>query len=129
MGGQVDLTLASGAASKPLIEGAKVKAIAVTTAKRLAAFPDLPTVAEVGVPGYEVTAWFGFFGPAGVPKPIVDRLNAELNAIMKLPDIRAKFAELGVETESGSAEEFAGFVRSEAGKWAAVIKAAGIVAQ
>ena len=101
----------------------------MTGAKRSALLPELPTVREAGIPGYEVSAWFGFFGPAGVPKPIVDRLNSELNAIMKLPDIRAKFAELGVETESGSAEEFSAFVRSEAGKWAAVIKAAGIVAQ
>ena len=129
LGGQVNAMFDLQLTAMPQIKSGKVRALAMTGAKRSALLPELPTVREAGVPGYEVTAWFGFFGPAGVPKPIVDRLNAELNAIMKLPDIRAKFAELGVETESGSAEEFAGFVRSEAGKWAAVIKAAGIVAQ
>ena len=129
LGGQVNAMFDLQLTAMPQIKSGKVRALAMTGAKRSALLPELPTVREAGVPGYEVTAWFGFFGPAGVPKPIVDRLNAELNAIMKLPDIRAKFAELGVETESGSAEEFAGFVRGEAGKWAAVIKAAGIVAQ
>ena len=129
LGGQVNAMFDLQLTAMPQIKSGKVRALAMTGAKRSALLPELPTVREAGVPGYEVTAWFGFFGPAGVPKPIVDRLNAELNAIMKLPDIRAKFAELGVETESGSAEEFAGFVRGEAGKWAAVIKAAGLVAQ
>lgn len=129
LGGQVNTMFDLQLTAMPQIKSGKVRALAMTGARRSALLPDLPTVREAGIPGYEVTAWFGFFGPAGVPKPIVDRLNSELNAIMKLPDIRSKFAELGVETESGTAEEFAGFVRSEAGKWAGVIKAAGITTQ
>jgi tripartite-type tricarboxylate transporter receptor subunit TctC len=129
LGGQVNTMFDLQLTAMPQIKSGKVRALAMTGAKRSALLPDVPTVREAGIPNYEVTAWFGFFGPAGMPRPVVDRLNTELNAIMRLPDIRSKFAELGVETESGSADEFSAFVRSEAVKWAGVIKAAGIVSQ
>ena len=129
LGGQVDTMFDLQLTALPQIKAGKVRALAITGARRSALLPDVPTVMEAGIAGYEVSAWFGFFGPAGMPPAIVDKLNAELNAILKTAEMQKKFAELGVEIESGSPQEFAVFVRSEAGKWAAVIKAAGIAAQ
>ena len=129
LGGQVDTMFDLQLTAMPQIKAGKVRALAITGSKRSALLPEIPTVREAGIPNYEVSAWFGFFGPAGLPKAVVDKLNAELNAILKTSEIQKKFAELGVETESGSAEEFSAFVRSEANKWAGVIKSAGITAQ
>ena len=97
VGGQVDLTLASGAASKPLLDGGKVKAIAVTSAKRNPLLPQVPTIAESGFVGFESIAGQGLFAPAGTPRDIVSKLNAEVNAIIKSKEMQEQWTKMGID--------------------------------
>jgi tripartite-type tricarboxylate transporter receptor subunit TctC len=97
----------------------------VTTAKRSAAAPEIPTIAEAGVPGYDANAWFGIFAPAGTPQPVVDRLNGEIVKIVKLPETRERFLSLGAEPAGTSAAEFGAFFRNEVAKWGKVVKESG----
>lgn len=129
VGGQVDLTFASGAASKPLIDGGKVKAIAVTSSKRNPLLPQVPTIAESGVVGFESTAGQGLFAPAGTPRDIVNRINAEVNAIVKSKEMQEQFAKMGIDRMEESPEQFAAWLTRESDQWAALIKAAGIKAE
>jgi tripartite-type tricarboxylate transporter receptor subunit TctC len=103
----------------------KVRAIAVTGPTRSAAFPDIPTLAEAGVPGYEATTWSGVVAPAGVPRPIVDKLNAGINRSIASPTMKEKYAFIGDDLVGGTPEEFAAFIRKENTKWAEVIKRSG----
>src|SRR5574338_649392 len=107
----------------------KLRAIATTGAKRSPAAPDIPTVAESGVPGYEVTTFYGLSAPAKTPRPILDRLHNETVRALKSPDVREKLQGLGADPVGNSQEEYAAFIKSEIDKWAKVIKAAGIKAQ
>jgi tripartite-type tricarboxylate transporter receptor subunit TctC len=107
----------------------KVKMLAVCSAKRSALLPDLPTMQEAGVPGYESTAWFGIFAPAGTPRDIVAKVNADTNALLQAADLRERFAAAGAEPAGGSAEAFAEIVRVETEKWARVIKQANVKVQ
>jgi tripartite-type tricarboxylate transporter receptor subunit TctC len=91
--------------------------------------PDVPTIAEAGLPGYETKTWYGVLAPVGTPKPVVDKLNAELNKVMLDPDTSAKLAEQGVEPFTGTPEEFAAFIQSDIGKWQDVVAKAGIEKQ
>ena len=109
----------------PLARAGKLRALGVTTAKRSAAAPEMPTIAEAGVPGYDANAWFGIFAPAGTPQPIVDRLNAEIVKIVKLPETRERFLSLGAEPAGTSAAEFGAFFRNEVAKWGKVVKESG----
>lgn len=129
VGGQVDLTFASGAASKALIDGGKVKAIAVTSSKRNPLLPQVPTIAESGVAGFESTAGQGLFAPAGTPRDIVNRINAEVNAIVKSKEMQEQFAKMGIDRMEESPEQFAAWLARESDQWAALIKAAGIKAE
>jgi tripartite-type tricarboxylate transporter receptor subunit TctC len=104
----------------------KLRALAVTGAKRAPAAPDIPTVAESGVPGYEVTAFYGLSVPAKTPKPIIDRLHAEMVKTIKAPDIDEKLRGLGADPVGNTPEQYTAFMQSEIAKWAKVIKAAGI---
>jgi tripartite-type tricarboxylate transporter receptor subunit TctC len=97
----------------------------VTGPKRSEALPDIPTIAEAGVPGYEATTWTGIVAPVGMPQPIVKRLNAELNRMVASPSYREKVTAIGSEPMGGTPEEFAKFIRAESAKWADVIKRAG----
>ena len=124
--GQIDLTFASVAAVLPQVKAQRLRALAVSTARRSQIVPDLPTVAEAGVPGYEVTTWFGLFGPAALPKDIISKLNVEVIRILALPDMRERLYNEGAETSKFTVEEFAAFVRADAARWAKVIKSAGI---
>jgi len=108
-----------------LAKGGKLRALAVTTAQRSAIAPDVPTLAEAGLPGFEVGSWQGVFAPAGTPADIVRRLNAEIVKILNAPDVRDKLAALGAEVVANSPEEFATMVKSEVGKWADVVKKSG----
>jgi tripartite-type tricarboxylate transporter receptor subunit TctC len=110
----------------PHIRTGKVRALAVTSAKRSPALPDVPTVAESGVPGYEAIAWQALLAPGGTPKAIVARLNAEFVKVMKQPDIVAKLNEQGYETVASTPEWFAAYLKSEIVKWTKVIRTAGI---
>jgi tripartite-type tricarboxylate transporter receptor subunit TctC len=110
----------------PHVKSGAVRALAVTGAKRSPVLPDLPTVAESGLPGYEVSAWFGVFAPAGVPQPVVARLNAEIVKAMSAPDLHQRLVTQGAEPVTGSPAEFAAYLKSEIAKWAKVTKDAGM---
>ena len=124
--GQIDLTFASIAAVLPQVKAGRLRALAVSTPRRSPIVPEVPTVAEAGVPGYEVTPWFGLFGPAALPKDIVARLHAEVTRILALPDVRERLANDGAEPGSLTIDEFSAFIRADAARWAKVIKTAGI---
>ena len=110
----------------PLVHDGKLRALAVTSLKRSASAPDLPTIAESGYPGFEVTIWYGLVAPAGTPPAIIRRLHLETVKALALPDLRAKLADLAGEAIGNSPDEFAAIIRSEIPKWAKVIKDAGI---
>ena len=111
---------------QPQIRAAKLRALAVTTGRRFALLPELPTIVEAGYPGFEALAWNGVLVAAGTPKPIVARLNAEINAILKMPDIVARMHAAGFDLIGGTPEDFAGLIRGETGKWAPVIRRLGL---
>jgi tripartite-type tricarboxylate transporter receptor subunit TctC len=129
LGGNIQLIFATAASSIGHIKAGKVRAIAVTTAKRSALVPDLPTVAEAGLPGYEANNWNGFFVPAKTPRPIVNRLNKEIAAALNAPDIKEFLFKQGLDAAPNTPEQFAAYMKSEMAKWAKVIKAAGIKPQ
>ncbi|VTU16310.1 Argininosuccinate lyase [Variovorax sp. SRS16] len=126
LAGQVPLMFDLQATAAPFVRAGKLKALAVTGKTRSSAMPNVPTAIESGLPGYEVTAWFGVFAPAGLPTAIRDRLNADITAVIKTPDMQKRLHDLGAEPDYGSAEAFADFGRSEVVKWAGVIKKAGL---
>jgi tripartite-type tricarboxylate transporter receptor subunit TctC len=123
MGGQVQIGFDNLPSSMNLIKAGKVRALAVTTDKRWPAAPEIPTLAEAGVPGYEMSAWFGLFAPAGTPKPLVDDLNKHIVAILKTPEMQQKMLELGAQPVGDSPEQFAEYVRADNKKWQEVGKA------
>ena len=107
------------------VRSGKLRAIAVTTAKRSPELPDVPTIAEAGVPGYEATSWFGMFAPAGTPAPVVAKLNATIVKVLAMPDIKKKLAEQGAEAAGETPEQFAAFIQKESVKWGKVVKESG----
>lgn len=109
----------------PHVKGGKVKAIAVTSAKRSDLAPDVPTVIESGVPGYEVNVWFGVVAPANTPRDAITRLNAEINKIIAMSDVRQRFTNGGVTPIGGTPEQFTEHIRNEVAKWGKVVKATG----
>ena len=104
------------ATTLPHLQSGKLKALAVTGRTRSSLLPDVPTVIESGLPGYEVTAWFGMFAPAGLPAPVLGRLNADITAVLKAPDMQKRLHELGAEPESGDAAAYAAYTRGEFGQ-------------
>ena len=129
VGGQVDLTLASGAASKPLIDTGKVKALAVTSAKRNPLLPQVPTVAESGFAGFESIAGQGLFAPAGTPRDIVNKLNVEVNAIIAMPELAQRWTQMGIDRVDNTPEQFAAWLARESDQWAVLIRTVGIKAE
>ncbi len=125
MAGRVQLMLESTNSITPYAKAGRVRGLAVSGPKRSEALPDVPTMAEAGVPGYEATTWTGIVAPVGLPKPIITRLNAEIQAMVASPAFREKVTAIGSEPMSGSPEQFAEFIRKENAKWADVIKRAG----
>jgi tripartite-type tricarboxylate transporter receptor subunit TctC len=124
--GRVQLMFGTLAAIAPSVKAGKLRALAVTSPKRTPIFPALPTVAEGGVPGFEVVAWDGAIAPASVPKAVIARLNAEMNKALASAPVREKLAGLGVEIVGGTPEQFAEHIRKEIAKWAEVVKRAGV---
>jgi len=124
--GQTQLMFASALSVMPYVKAQRVRALAVTTAKRARSMPELPTVAEAGVPGFEATTWHGVLVPAGTPAAIIDRLNIEINRMLQLPDVRERLTALGAEIIGGTPKEFADHIQHEIPKWAKVIKDAGV---
>jgi len=128
VGGQVDLMFSATAASAPFVKGGKLRALAITSPERTEGWPDTPTVAESGVAGFQVYEWNGLFAPAGTPAAVLERLEAETRAVVASPDIRKRFAELGVQPVGSTSREFADFIQAESRRWAALIRSAGIKA-
>ncbi len=124
--GHVSVTVASMLGTMPHVRSGKLRALGVTSSKRVANAPDLPTIAEAGVPGYESLQWYGLLAPAATPKDIIARLNREAVAVLRAPDLAARLAADGTEIIAGTPEEFGAFMRAETEKWAKVVKAAGI---
>ena len=128
LGHHVDMTFANLVAVLPQAKGGQVRALAVTGAKRSSAAPDVPTMAEAGLPGYEFASWFGVLAPAGTPPAIIKKLNTEIVKALRSPEISARLSEEGADLIAGSPEAFDAFLKSETAKWGKVIKAAGIQA-
>lgn len=126
MGGQVDVAIMSVASVLGLVKSGKLKAVAVTSASRSPALPDTPTLAESVLPGTDVNVWLGLFAPAATPAAIVARLNAEVNNVLRAPDVIDKLAAQGVSPVGGTVEAFAQFVRADYARWGRIVKASGV---
>ena len=126
MSGQVSIMFDNIVSALPYIKGGKLKALGISGAKRSPLVPDVPTVAESGVPGFVSDTYFGVFAPVGTPREVVTRLNTAINRILESPDFRDKLAALGAEPAGGSSDRFATEIRGETTKWAKVIKDAGV---
>ncbi len=122
LGGQVDLMFDSITSARPHIQSGKLRALGVTTAKRSSALPDVPTIAEAGLPGYEVSPWFAVFAPAGTPAEVLARLNKVLNESMKQPDTLKKLESVGAEPIGSTPQELAAHLRREIDRWDKLIK-------
>jgi len=126
LGGQIPLMFGPSPVVVPMVQAGRLRPLAFTGLKRSSQLPDVPTVDEAGVKGYENSGWYGMYGPRGVPKAIVARLNAALVAIVKMPDTRERFAALNLEPVGSSPEQFAQFLKDDLEKYARIAKAAGI---
>ena len=124
--GHVQLMMATVVAAAPHIASGKLKALAVTTPKRLEASPGIPTVSESGVPGFEAVSWGGVLAPAGTPKPVIDLLNTEIRKALKAPSVRQRFEEAGAQVVDGTPEEFTKYIASETAKWGRIAKGASV---
>ena len=129
LSGEVPVTFGSIQTVLPQVRNGRLRALASTGARRAAAVPDLPTVAEAGVPGYELNSWYGVLAPAATPHDIVAKLNAEMVRILRLSETRERLTHEGVEPAGTTSEEFAAYIKAEIAKWARVIRAAGIHAE
>ena len=126
IGGQVTLTFGTSLSVVPHVRSGKLRALATTGAQRSPALPDLPTVAESGIPGYEASLWYAFVGPARLPPEIVRRLNSEIVAVLGLPEVRERLANQGVDVRSSTPEELGRLLTSDLGRWAGVVQRAGV---
>lgn len=126
IGGHIQFAIAPLAAVNSHIKSGKMRAIGVTSTRRYDPLPDAPTIAESGVPGYEAINWFGLLAPAGVDRAIVEKINAEFNRILKLPEVRARLTQVGADPVGGTPDEFARYIRADTAKWTQVMKEAGI---
>jgi len=129
LAGEIDLVFSDMAVVLPHVQAGRLRALAVTGPKQTPLVPGIPTVSESGVPGFNMTSWWGMFGPAGMPRPIVTQLNTELVRILKLPDVQKTFATLGVDAANSTPEELAALVKAEVPKYAKLIAEIGIPKQ
>ncbi|OGA45173.1 MAG: hypothetical protein A3G25_20960 [Betaproteobacteria bacterium RIFCSPLOWO2_12_FULL_63_13] len=127
--GRVSVMASSTVSTLPHVRNGRLRALGVTTARRALGSPDIPTVAEAGVPGYESVSWFGLVAPAATPKGVIARLHKEAVAILRTQEVRERFARDGTEVVAGAPDEFDAYIRAEIVKWAKVVKAAGIKAE
>lgn len=128
LAGQVQVMFSGMSSVMPHIRAGKLRPLAVTGAQRSAATPEVPTIAESGYPGFEASAWYGVLAPAGTPKPVVARLNAEILRALKIPEVRERLENVGFEIVGGTPEAFGAYMKSEIAKWARVVKASGVKA-
>jgi tripartite-type tricarboxylate transporter receptor subunit TctC len=129
LGGQVQVMFDNVPNVLGHVKAGKLRALGTSGAKRTALAPEVPTVAEAGVPGYEVTVWFGLVAPAGTPREIVQKLNAEVLKILAMPDVRERFQAQGVEPVGSTPEQFGEHIRAQMAKWAKVVQDAGVKAE
>jgi len=126
MSGEVDMVTSTVPATIPLVNSGRIRALAVMAPERVSALSQVPTTAEAGMPELVVITWYGLFAPAGVRHDIIDRINAEIVKMMKLPEIKAKLAQVEVDAATSTPAEFGSFVHAEYEKWGRVIKEANI---
>lgn len=124
--GRVSLMFVDVSSAGSFVKAGSLRALAVTTKARSPLYPDLPTIDETAVQGFDLSSWTGLFAPAGTPKPVIDKLNTEVNAVLALPEVKDRLASLGVEPAPMSAGEFTAFAREEVGKWSRLVRHAGI---
>ena len=124
--GNVQVLFGSPATTIQHVKSGRLRALAVTTGSRIAAAPEVPTVAESGVPGYEVVLWHGLVGPKGLPRPIVERINSEANAILKVKEMDALLAQDGVSAAGGTPEQFAATIKGDIERWRKIVQQAGV---
>ena len=129
LAGEIAANFPSVPTAMPYVKAGRLRGIGVTTLKRVEVLPDVPSIAEAGLPGYEATQWFGLLAPAGTPRPIIDRLYQESSRALRSADMKERMTAEGLEVVGGTPEEFASYIRSETEKWTQVIKAAGIKPQ
>jgi tripartite-type tricarboxylate transporter receptor subunit TctC len=129
IGGQIPCTMQTAPAVMSAIQSSRVRALAVTSLKRIPHLPELPTMNETALPGFEVSSWYGLCAPTGTPAPILDKVHADLVTVLRAPEIHQRFNDLVIEVSPTSRDEFAQFIRAEAARWARVIKEAGIPQQ
>ena len=127
--GQITFLMDSIVSAQTHIRDGRVRALAVTGAQRSASLPQVPTFAELGVPGMAFSNWFGFFAPAGTPNEVVERVNRELNTIVRSAEVQDRLKSLGADAASGTPQQFAKVIRDEHDSWKAVIQRAGIKAE
>ncbi len=126
MGGRVNVMFCDMSSAITSVQAGSLRAIAVTTKARSTLAPELPTIDETAVKDFDLASWTGLFAPAGTPKDVVERLNKEVNAVLDIPEVRQRFAPLGIEAQPISAEAFTRYVHGEVAKWTALVKEAGI---
>jgi tripartite-type tricarboxylate transporter receptor subunit TctC len=126
IGGESAVGFNTAPVAIPHVKSGRLKVLALTEDKRNAALPGVPTVAESGLAGYSMTTWYGLVAPAGVPREAIARLNTEVNRVLKLPDVRDRFATLGADPVGGSAEQFGAYIKSEVAKFARLAKERGL---
>jgi tripartite-type tricarboxylate transporter receptor subunit TctC len=125
VGGQINLIFATAASAIPHIQSGKIRALAVTTLNRSKLVPELPTVSEAGLKGFEANNWYGIVVPAKTPKPIIERLNKEFVAVLNMPDVREVLFKQGLDAAPSTPDAFGAYIKAETAKWAKVIKASG----
>lgn len=128
MGGRISLMFDNLTTAVPNVKSGRLRAIAVTSERRVAALPEIPTMIESGLAGFVVTPWWGVFAPAGTPKPVVDKLNHDIVAVLKSSELREFFAKQGTDVVGNSPEEFARYVKGEVARWGEVVRASGATA-
>ena len=129
LAGEIAANFPSVPTAMPYVKAGRLRGIGVTTLRRVEVLPDVPSIAEAGLPGYEATQWFGLLAPAGTPRPIIDRLYQESSRALRSADMKERMTAEGLEVVGSTPEEFASYIRSETEKWTQVIKAAGIKPQ
>ncbi len=129
IGGQIDLVMHNAPVVQTHVQNGKLRGIAVTSARRLAGVPNLPTMIEAGLPGFEVTAWFGLLAPTGTPPAVINKVHADTVRVLGMADVKERFLTQAAEPSGNKPEEFAAFIRAETAKWAKVIKASGATAE
>jgi tripartite-type tricarboxylate transporter receptor subunit TctC len=125
MSGQIQMSIETSGAAAPYVRSGRVRALAVSTARRSAAFPELPTIAEAGVKGYEMTTWYGLLAPAGTPRDIINKIRDQVVVALRTPEMKQRLDEIGAEPGGMSPTEFAAFIVSETAKWGKVVKESG----